>query len=62
MLHSQVLDLSDAFHVLKTVQRCYLPTGSLATVAYKISLGCGAVVSLAFSSWTIFAKMLFPHL
>lgn len=62
MLHSQALDLSEAFHVLKTVRRCYLHAGSLATIAYKISLGHGAVVSLAFSSWTIFAKMLFAHL
>lgn len=62
MLHSQVLDLNEAFHLLKTVQRCHLPTGSLVTVAYKISLGRGALVSPALSSWLIFAKMLFPQL
>lgn len=62
MPHSQVLDLSVALHLLEVVQRCHLPTGSVITIAFKISLGHGAVVSPTFSSWLIFAKMLFPQL
>lgn len=62
MLHRQVLDLNETFYLLRAVQRCHLPTASLVTVACKISLGRGAVVSPAFSSWLIFTKMLIPQL
>lgn len=54
MPHSQVLDLNEAFHLLRAVQRCHIPTGSVITTAFKISLGHGAVVSPTFSSWLIF--------
>lgn len=62
MPHCQVVDLNEALHLLKAFQRCHLPTGSVINIAFKISLGHGAVASPTFSSWLIFAKMLFPQI
>lgn len=45
MPHSQVLDLNEVLHLLKAVQRCHLPTSSVTTIPFKISLGPGTLVS-----------------
>lgn len=50
MPHRQELDLNQALYLLKAVQRCHLPTGSVITIPFKISLGHGTLVSPTYVS------------